>query len=481
MTSLPSSSAPALQRSAIPGSYGWPVLGPLSDRLQYFWFQGPSSFFEKRIEKYNSTVFRTNVPPAFPFFGGVNPNVVALLDVKSFSHLFDMDLVDKTETLVGDFRPDLKFTGGIRVLPFLDTTDPKHAQIKNFCLDMLMRSSKTWAPTMVAALDSTWDSIESKKGSTGSYLLPIQQSIFSFLSRSLIGADTTAVPEIHKSGHVMADKWIAFQYLPTISINRVQPLEELFIHSFSLPFWPIKSDYKKLEKFVEIQGKETLDRGQKDFGLTKEEALHNAISILAFSAYGGYVILFTQLLGNLATHKDVHAALRKEAREKIAENNGDLNFDAVRKMDLIKSFVYETLRFGPPIPSQFGRARKDFDLSSHDKVFEVKKGELLCGFQPVVMRDPKVFENPNEFVYDRFSCAKGGEELLKYLFWSNGPQSGTGPTAADKQCPAKDVVPLSGALLLAQLFQRYDEIEIKGSSITLKKVSSGSTDVKKAE
>ncbi|BBG99975.1 allene oxide synthase [Prunus dulcis] len=61
-----------------PGAYGWPLLGPISDRLDYFWFQGPETFFKKRTEKYKSTVFRTNVPPSFPLFLNVNPNVVVL-------------------------------------------------------------------------------------------------------------------------------------------------------------------------------------------------------------------------------------------------------------------------------------------------------------------------------------------------------------------------------------------------------------------
>lgn len=125
----PQSSSATPQKVAIPGSYGWPVVGPLSDRLQYFWFQGPNNFFTKRIEKYNSTVFRTNVPPTFPFFLGVNPNVVAVLDVKSFSHLFDMELVEKANVLVGDFMPSVNFTGGLRVCPYLDTAETKHTQV----------------------------------------------------------------------------------------------------------------------------------------------------------------------------------------------------------------------------------------------------------------------------------------------------------------------------------------------------------------
>ncbi|KAF3591002.1 hypothetical protein DY000_02026573 [Brassica cretica] len=130
LTSQQSSPPPSqLPIRKMPGSYGLPLVGPLSDRLDYFWFQGPDKFFKSRSEKYKSTVFRTNIPPSFPFLGNVNPNIVAVLDVKSFSYLFDMDLVDKRDVLIGDFRPSLDFYGGIRVGVYLDTTEPKHAKV----------------------------------------------------------------------------------------------------------------------------------------------------------------------------------------------------------------------------------------------------------------------------------------------------------------------------------------------------------------
>lgn len=152
-------------------------------------------------------------------------------------------------------------------------------------------------------------------------------------------------------------------------------------------------------------------------------------------------------------------------REKLSNNV--LSFETVKEMDLVNSFVYETLRLSPSVPQQFGRARKDFDLSSHNAVFEIKKGELLCGYQPLVMKDPNIFENPENFVYNRFSKKTGGNELLEYLFWSNGPQAGTpGPSASNKQCAARDAVPQTAAVFLAYLLQRYDEISISSGSIT---------------
>lgn len=133
----PSPSLSQLPLRTMPGSYGWPLLGPLSDRLDYFWFQGPDKFFKTRVEKYKSTVFRTNIPPTFPFFTSVNPNIVAVLDVKSFSHLFDMELVDKKDVLIGDFRPSLDFYGGVHVGVYLDTTDPKHDKVRLY-VDLLV-------------------------------------------------------------------------------------------------------------------------------------------------------------------------------------------------------------------------------------------------------------------------------------------------------------------------------------------------------
>lgn len=324
---------------------------------------------------------------------------------------------------------------------------------------------------MVTSLDKMWDSIDDKLSTTAggvgtaAYILPLQEFLFAFLSRTILGADPTATPEITKSGHIMIDKWLALQLLPTVSINILQPLEEIFLHSFSYPFWLVKSDYEKLEKFVEDEAKETVERAQKEFNLTKGEAIHNLLFILGFNAFGGFSIFLPALLTNLESQKNIHDELRKEVRETL--QGDDLSFETVKRMDLINSFVYETLRLSPPVPSQFARARRDFDLGSHDLVFEIKKGELLCGYQPIVMRDAKIFENADDFVYDRFSKEKGGDELLKYLYWSNGPQSGTqGPSASNKQCAARDTVPLTGALFLAYLFQRYDEIAFSSGSIT---------------
>ncbi|KAJ0933357.1 putative cytochrome P450 [Helianthus annuus] len=232
----------------------------------------------------------------------------------------------------------------------------------------------------------------------------------------------------------------------------------------TLPYFLVSRDYNKLYKFVENEAKEVISRGQTEFKLSKEDATHNLLFILGFNAFGGFSILFPSLLSALASDKTgIQEKLRKEVREKAGPASG-LSLRSVQEMDLVQSFVYETLRLNPPVPLQYGRARKDFELSSHDSVFKIRKGELLCGYQPLVMRDPKVFDDPETFVPDRFTGEKG-KELLTYLYWSNGPQSGM-PSGSNKQCAGKDYVTLTTSLFLAHMFLRYDSVTIANASFT---------------
>ncbi|KAI4334139.1 hypothetical protein L6164_018867 [Bauhinia variegata] len=450
----------------IPGSYGWPIVGPLSDRLDYFWFQKPESFFRKRMEKYKSTVFRTNIPPTFPFFSNVNPNVVAVLDCKSFSYLFDMDLVEKKNVLVGDFMPSVAYTGNMRVGVYQDTSEPQHSKVKKFCIDILRRSSSIWVPELVSNLDIMWDGIEESlsksTSSSASYIFPLQRFLFTFLCKTLLGADPSREPKIAESGYAMLDRWLALQLLPTVSIGFLQPLEEIFLHSFAYPFFLVSGGYNSIYEFVKKEGKQVIYRAEAEFGLSQEEAVHNLLFVLGFNAFGGFSILFPSLIETIASNETgLQERLRKEASEK---GGSQLSFESVKEMELIQSVVYETLRLNPPVPLQYARARKDFRLSSHDSAFDIKKGELLCGYQTLVMRDPNVFDDPEAFEPARFTEEKGAR-LLDYLYWSNGPQTGT-PSEFNKQCAGKDFVTLTASLVVAYLFRRYNSIKGNSSSIT---------------
>ncbi|RWR96115.1 putative inactive linolenate hydroperoxide lyase [Cinnamomum micranthum f. kanehirae] len=469
--------ATILPLRTIPGSYGLPVLGPLKDRLDYFWFQGAETFFRDRMLKHKSSVFRTNMPPTFPFFINTNPKVIAVLDTKSFSTLFDISLVEKKDVLVGDYMPSTSFTGNLRVLAYLDPSEPRHSPIKSFAMDVLKSSSRVWVSELQNNLQIMWESIELDlaKNGTASFILPLQKCIFRFLTMSLVGADPNTRPEIGEAGFAVLDSWLALQLLPTTKVGVIpQPLEELLLHSLPFPAFLVKPGYNKLYKFIEEEGKEVILKGQKEYGLTKEETIHNLLFVLGFNAFGGFSVFLPTLLSTVGRDKTgLQEKLRVEVREK---GKSGLSFETVGQMDLLKSTVYEVLRLNPPVPLQYARARKNFMLSSHDSSYEIQKGELLCGYQPLVMRDPNMFLNPEEFVADRFTEGRGGKELLNSLFWSNGPQTGT-PSTSNKQCAAKDYVVATAALVLAWIFTRYDEFTCDDSSLTITQAVKASSTV----
>ncbi|KAL0356763.1 UNVERIFIED_CONTAM: Allene oxide synthase 3 [Sesamum calycinum] len=128
----------------------------------------------------------------------------------------------------------------------------------------------------------------------------------------------------------------------------------------------------------------------------------------------------------------------------------------------------------PPVQFQYAKAKQDITITSHDASYVIKKGETICGYQPIATKDPKVFVNPEEFLPDRFTGH--GEKLIKYVYWSNGRKTDN-PTADNKQCPAKEMVVLLSRMMLVEFFIRYDTFSVEagklllGSSVTFKSVT----------
>ncbi|CAA6675629.1 unnamed protein product [Spirodela intermedia] len=473
MASSLSFNAGGLPVLPLPGSYGPPLLGPLKDRLDYFWFQGSETFFRQRAATYKSTVFRTNMPPTFPFLTKkIDPRVIAVVDCAAFPALFDLSLVEKRDVLIGDFMPSTDFTGGMRVMVYMDPSEQKHNAGKAFCLDLLKRRARIWVSEFLLSTDVMLTTIEKELSGSDTrcagLLVPLQKCIFSFLCKSLAGADPATCPEIADCGFAMLDKWLSLQILPTTSIGVLQPLEEIFLHSFAYPFALVKGNYQKLYDFLEKEGGEVIGMATSEYSLTKEGAIHNLLFILGFNAFGGFSVFLPTLITTLGRDTTgLQGRLRAEVRRVLARGR-QLGFDTVKEMELVQSTVHEVLRMNPPVFLQYGRARKDFLLSSHEASFQVRTGELLCGYQKLAMRDPKVFDDPETFNPDRYMGEKG-RRLLDYLYWSNGPQTAT-PSTANKQCAAKDYVVFTACLLVAEIVRRYDDFRCDGSSLSVTKL-----------
>ncbi|OEL17687.1 Allene oxide synthase 4 [Dichanthelium oligosanthes] len=363
------------------------------------------------------------MPPG-PFISG-DSRVVTLLNARSFHVLLDDSLVDKAGTLDGTYMPSLALFGGHRPLAFLDAADPHHATLKCVMIRLAAARMHHVAPSFGAAFTAMFDAVE------------------------IIGDDAAA----------KAYKWLVFQLHPLAS-KAVKPwfLEDLLLHTFRLPAFLVRRDYAELTAYFADVAAGVLDDTEKaDPGaIPRDELLHNLVFLAIFNSYGGYMFFLPHLVKWLARGgPELHARLAGEVRGVVPADTGKaITLVAVEKMPLVKSVVWEALRMNPPVEFQYGRARRDTVVESHDAAYKVKKGEMLFGYQTLATRDEHVFKRGGEFVPDRFVACGDGERrrMLDHVVWSNGPETAVG----NKQCPRKDMVVAVGRLMVAELFRRYD-------------------------
>lgn len=439
----------------IPGHYGG-FLDAIRDRLDFFWFQGTQDFFKSRIEKHKSTVFRVNMPPGPPGFP--DPRTIVLLDAKSFPVLFDMEKVEKKNVFTGTYMPSLDYTGGYRVLPYLDPQEERHTKLKQFCFEILRNNGKRFFPEFHNAISESFEIWESalRKGEEAAFQEQNYQFSFNFLMRSIVHRDPVAPGKasLGTEGPGHAVKWVIPQIIPISGAGLPHLVEELTIHNFPLPFALVKKDYEALFAFLDTYATDVVKTAAEN-GVERNDALNNILFFTCFNSFGGFAILFPLIINYLGQSGiSLQKEVCEEVRAAVKNSGGNLSPKALEEMPLVKSIVYESLRINPPVPYQYGRAKKDFTIESHTSRFRVKKGEMLGGFQPFVTQDPVIFEDANTFIAKRF-LGEEGEKLLSYVFWSNGRENEE-PTLANKQCAGKDLVITVARLLIVELFLRYD-------------------------
>lgn len=268
------------------------------------------------------------------------------------------------------------------------------------------------------------------------------------------------------SGNTSFDKWLFFQLAPLMTLGlKYLPnfVEDFLLHTFPLPSFLVKSGYEKVRRDLDAAAAPLLDEAER-LGLSREEASHNLMFFTGFNAYGGMKILFPALLKYVGlAGEELHRQLAAEIRGAVKEEGG-VTAAALERMSLVKSAVWEALRMEPPVQFQYARAKEDLTLNSHDSSYLIKKGETICGFQPLAMRDPKIFEKATEFDAGRF--VGEGEKLIKYVYWSNGRET-EDPTAGNKQCPAKDMVVEMARMMLVEFFLRYDTFSVEVGKLLL--------------
>ncbi|KAH6558193.1 hypothetical protein KP509_1Z074200 [Ceratopteris richardii] len=418
----------------IPGSYGPPLLGVALDKLKYFVLQGRDEYFYSLMRQYESTVVRVNMPPGPPFFP--DSQAIMLLDQKSIRVLFD--------------TTKRKLYRWLPMLSYLDPSEPKHASLKGFCFDILRSSANRYLPefhTTFSDAAEEWEA-QIEANDEADFTAGCQQFVLRFLGRSMIEADPTPQGPVSLAdqGPSLIQAWTGLQLAPQTSLGLPKVIEFL-LHTFPVPSIFVSKQYNKIYKFFFTYAQHVLDVAEQKYGLDKEEACHNLLFLICFNTWGGMQLLLPSIVLRIDSAgesfqkelaRDVRCAVGEEAR---------LTMAALEKMNLVKSTLYEILRMDPPVPFQYGRAKEDFILESHD-----------ASYMKIAMRDAKGFQSPDTFMPTRFMGPEG-ERLLQNITWSNGPET-EHPTLNNKQCAGKDFVIMLASMFIAEIYLRYDFIKV---------------------
>ncbi|KAI8484283.1 hypothetical protein Bbelb_117630 [Branchiostoma belcheri] len=179
----------------------------------------------------------------------------------------------------------------------------------------------------------------------------------------------------------------------------------------------------------------------KSHGLGEESTTGQLLFTVMFNGVGGITI---NLVASFARLDTISAEDRQELREEALaalRKHGGLSRAALEEMPKIESFVLEVLRSGPSPDFWSTIAARSttvkYTTASGSKKVKIEEGERVYASSYWALRDPAVFDNPDDFVWRRF-LGPEGEALREHHLTFHGRLTDT-PTVNNHMCPGRDV------------------------------------------
>ncbi|XP_078684947.1 polyunsaturated fatty acid 5-lipoxygenase-like [Branchiostoma floridae x Branchiostoma belcheri] len=179
----------------------------------------------------------------------------------------------------------------------------------------------------------------------------------------------------------------------------------------------------------------------KSHGLGEESTTGQLLFTVMFNGVGGITL---NLVASFARLDTISAEDRQELREEALaalRKHGGLSRAALEEMPKIESFVLEVLRSGPSPDFWSTIAARSttvkYTTASGSKKVKIEEGERVYASSYWALRDPAVFDNPDDFVWRRF-LGPEGEALREHHLTFHGRLTDT-PAVNNHMCPGRDV------------------------------------------
>jgi cytochrome P450 len=392
---------PVGNAAAVPGSYGWPVLGWLYDTADFFLLRGWKQFFLSRQRKYGSRVFRCHFLM----------KTIAVLDHEGFEPLFNWDGRLRKENGFGWAKAPPALVGN--TMPSIFAEGQPHEGPKSFYMELMRARAPKLGPvfsTVAAEYFGRWE-----QGKPFGWRDEIERFYASFFFEWLLGLrpDPEDVRLLYNNlfGHIF---WRITQFLPWSRHSRsVAAFERLL------------SQIKGSKQFVGVKN--------------PDEAAKQLLFMIGVNCYLGLQSLTRSAVGELSRlPPEQCTALRAEV-------------DARLDGPLLDNFLNEVLRLHPPVFFIFGRAARDFVLQTASGQYAIPAGEMLMGVIPLAQRNPGIHDAPDDFRLDRFEDAS----VAGTMVWPHGTLAEP-ISARSRICPGRHLGVMITKFFCAKLLRTYE-------------------------
>lgn len=406
----------------IPGSYGLPVIGMLSDTLDFFFVSGWQRFFLRRRSRYQSDVFKVNL---------FRPTIV-VLDQKGIEPLFASK----------QFRQDHGFSWAVPapqlvgdVIPSIFEFGAAHDLPKQLYMAMLRLRASTLLDVFTATAERfgrKW--VDARSFSFQSELESFAVE-FLFLWYFGMRPDAAKVRELYLGlfSHVF---WRITRFLPWSAYRR-----------------SLTTYRQLLDELKGSPGLPELMLVARKLGMHDDEAtIKQLLFVSGMNSFLGLQNLCKSVVGELSHRPELCARLRAEIHHAFGDGPPhSMDSLSALRLPLLDKTLREIVRLHPPVSLLFGRATEDRLITIHDgRTFQMRRGELLMGVLPIAMRDHRIFPAPEQFDPSRFDEPAARDSLI----WPRGHQDQV-VSASDRTCPGKDVSMEIMKLLCIWLLPRY--------------------------
>lgn len=189
----------------------------------------------------------------------------------------------------------------------------------------------------------------------------------------------------------------------------------------------------------------------KESGYSDKEILGDGL-VLLVGGIATTVVTLEFIIKLLTVHPDKMEKLQKEIQTHVRDN--EVTLEALKQMNYLDMIIKETLRLYPPAPLLMPR-----EIESYTEINGIPffRGDTPIFSAYVIHRSKKYWEEPEEFIPERFSKENLHKiNMTAYFPFSLGPRF----------CAGREFAKQEMKLILAALFSRY-RITVENNSFEL--------------